>query len=181
MRNTFITLIAPDLDESAAQRAARESEKYLISNGYVSDSMTNCVLDSALGYPPGPRFSELFTEPPCSFGLTFNGVEVRATTIPGFHENGQDGFDVFCPSCGARADMASWGRALDGPYFDVTRTLVCPACKREERLDRYIYRPYVGFARFWITLWNTPPLREDRLHELSDAAAASLRIVLGTR
>jgi len=183
MGDWFIRLIAPELEHEGAEKAKRAAEEHLISNGFVLPARQDCVLGGdGTGFPPGPRFQELFARPVQSLGLWTNGVRISATRDIEFADPGQTEFALFCPDCRSRLEMPpwhAWQQAMTSYMSGGSGLLRCPHCDGTHRVDEWVYVPEVGFTRFRIEFWNTPPLRQDRIRELSEAVGCRLQVVHG--
>lgn len=186
MGDYFINLIAPELDADGAEKAKAATDDYLIGNALVLPEKKDCVLGGD-GFPPGPRFQELFSWPVQSLGLLTNGVQVAATKDIKFVDAGQGDYHFYCPSCRVESfaygdeRYTPWQEAMDSFFDGGSGLLACPHCDRATRVDQWLYVPHSGFSRFRVTFWNSPSLRKERVRELSELIGCPLQIVQGKR
>jgi hypothetical protein len=178
-----VVLIAPDLDYQRAVLASARVREYLIRNGYVGPERTACVPGREGGYPPGPRFAELFVEPPSSLDIECNGVEVEASGRCNFYDNGEIGFRIFCPSCRRQfdldGDLVVWQQAMQEFYQGGAGLLRCKHCGNSAGVDRWTYDPPVGWSRFGISIWNCPHLKPDVIRTLAELVGSELAVFDG--
>jgi hypothetical protein len=175
--------MSPLADYVQAERAAGAVRDCLIGNGYVRPQKTNCVLGAELGFPPGPRFAELFEEPPWSAEVACNGVQIEASEKPQFYDNGEIGFRIFCPSCRRQfdldGDLVVWQQAMQKFYEGGAGLLQCKHCGNSAGVDRWTCDPPVGWSRFGITIWNCPHLRPEIIRTLAELVGSELAVFDG--
>jgi hypothetical protein len=103
----FQTIVDVQVTPQASEALAADVLGWLISSGVVSAERTDCVLDSDLGYPPGPRSDEAVDASGWSGrwqdGWT-NGLDI--TTGSTVFHSGQGGPEaVTCPHCLVKIEL----------------------------------------------------------------------------
>jgi hypothetical protein len=102
------TIAAVQASPQEANTLAADVRDWLVSSGIVSVERTDCVLDSDLGYPPGPRADEVVDASGWSGrwqDMWINGLDI-ATSRTVFGAGQGDPMAVTCPHCSVQIELA---------------------------------------------------------------------------
>lgn len=152
---------------------------WLVDTEVIAAGRTECVLGSALGHPPGPRYADAVTEPdPSLAGLWSNGLEV--VTGRTVFDGGQDELEsATCPHCATTVRLVDDHWQLDDRVWEPFQRAIsvwhsggaglvgCPACAQAAGLNDWSWRPEWGFGHLGFTFWNWPPLAPEFLAEFA--------------
>jgi hypothetical protein len=183
-----------DLDARDDQAAAlaRRLTAWLAERGILDTSPTNCLLDSGLGYAPGPRAWDLVTDwdRPQGGGPWGNGVKVVTgrtvfeTDVP---------LSAGCPGCAESVvltDQETWGitpawdafdRAVGAWLEGGSSTVPCPRCQRPVSFNDWRWPDGGGWALGFLGLefWDWPGLSRGFLREVSQFLGHRLLLIRG--
>ncbi|WP_139256010.1 hypothetical protein [Chitinimonas taiwanensis] len=162
------SVIFPSVGEQDAASLGGDLLAWLVSEGILIFTPCDCVLSSALGYPPGPNYVAATGMADGNLlQLKTNGAEfsIRRTVF----DAGGNGFSLICPSCAARFErLPHWGDAVNDWFCSAGEgQLACPACSVTQTVEEWLYDPPYGFASFGITFWNWPHLTEGFIQALA--------------
>jgi hypothetical protein len=185
----FQAMADVEVDEAGAPLVARAVVRWLVAEGIVDSTVSDCVLGADTGYPPGPHYlSAVDHADERLLLLRTNGLEVDVGRRV-FYSTGGTG-SAGCPRCERTvalqdpADLSvtpEWGLfsgALSRWYEGGSADVECPMCGRVVTFNDWRWpddEPWaVGFLGF--TFWNWPPLRASFVDRL--AGRTGHRIVL---
>ena len=180
MGDWFQVIVDRDATEPEAPRLGAAVHEWLAAEGIVSLEPADCVLGSALGYPPGPSYGRAVVDPDDGlFTLAHNGL--RIVTGRTVFDPGQGGFELVCASCSNRSEVPDeWGEAVDEWCEARGRGLLaCPRCGRSRPVTEWESDPPCVLAYLGFKFWNWPPLKEELVEEIGKRLAHRVVLVSG--
>jgi RNA polymerase subunit RPABC4/transcription elongation factor Spt4 len=181
MGDYYQIIVDPEASEEEAENLASSIIEWLIAEGIIERTQTDCVLGSDLGFPPGPNCmkaveadsSDHFVE------LWTNGLEVyTGRTV--FYHTGEETY-LICTACERRAELSDeWNDAVmewyegKGPGM-----LPCPHCGAERAVTEWQYYPPWGFGCLGFKFWNWPLLDPSFIETLANKLGHRVLLVEG--
>jgi len=171
-----------EASEAEAPALAEAIAYWLAGTGVIRTGATGCVLGADAGYPPGPNFRAVTTEPNEDFlTLWTNGVEVTAHRQV-FHPGQGELGTVACPQCdqtvllsdpatGAVTDhWGPFGDALNTWYSGGSSLVRCSHCGRMIEFNDWLWIGGGPFALGFLGLifWNWPKLSAEFVQQVAD-------------
>jgi len=171
-----------DLEATAeeAEPLARALLAWLVAEGIVEESASDCVLGEGAGHRPGPRCRHALAPHSADdpfLRLRTNGLALR--TGRQVFDAGENGVELTCPSCQATFEPGEdWAKAVGAWYDgDDGTTFACPSCAKAQRLgDWRGPRPW-GFGHLALEVWNWPPLSETFVRAVAERAKHRIVVV----
>ena len=169
MGDWFQTIVDRDATVAEAEQLSKRVVTELVKRGIVSPTLTDCVLGSDLGYPPGSNYLEAVEEQDGGFlDLWTNGLDIIVGRT--VFDSGQGGFQLICGQCSSRVDYAGpskWSDAVEEWYDGKGAGIfVCPICNYSQAITEWQFDPPWGFGNLGLTFWNWPPLKENFVKEM---------------
>lgn len=134
-----------------------------------------------MGYPPGPRFTDVIEGDDSGLlEIKMNGLEV--ITERRVFDNGGNGLDeINCPKCGVNNIDSDWSEALSEWHSGLNDKLKCSQCGKESAIINYDFKPSWGFGEFGLTFWNWPRLTIKFFDELKTFIGKDVRVIYSRR
>jgi hypothetical protein len=181
MGDWFQIIVDKDATEQEAAELASRIRDWLIAEGIVEREMTDCVLGSDLGYPPGPNAEQAVDDEPMDDvrELLRDGLDI-ITKRSVFHAMPGE-VELICTDCGQRFDPPDeWQEAI-GEWYDERGpgNLKCPHCGVERPIIAWEHDPVWGFGYLGFEFWNWPPLRKSFVEEVSKRLGHRVVLVEG--
>ena len=180
MGDWFQSVVDTDASEIEAPQLGADVVHWLVSEGIVRTELTDCVLGSDQGHPPGPQYEKAVdTRNDNLLELWTNGVEVIAKR--NVFAACQGGLELFCTACSHRfAPGDEWARAV-GEWYEMTGSgrVRCPCCGRVQTIDEWEHDPPWGFGNLGFTFWNWPPLKKTFVKQIADCLKHQVVLVFG--
>lgn len=166
-----------DIDATDAEAPALKDrlEAWLIERGVVAAEITDCVLGSDGGHPPGERYGyAIGNESVAAPNLWTNGLVVE-TGRQVYH--GADLETVTCPRCGHVEAMfpreqGRWDTAFDAAINEWLSggpgLVPCLGCAAGIGLNDWDWGYPWAFGALGLTIWNWDELSESFIAEIRD-------------
>jgi hypothetical protein len=168
------SIVDVDVTGDEAAELGERLTVWLIDTGVIASELTDCVLGSPVGHPPGTHYADAIgtdDDPP---NLWTNGVEiVVGRTV--FYTMDLPG--VTCPRCGGFEELESeasrcrttFGAAMNDWYSGTgTGDIACVSCGAVNGLNDWDWgaHPY-AFGELGVTFWNWHPVAQEFIAEVS--------------
>jgi hypothetical protein len=186
MGDWYQSYVAPDIQPSEVQGASSKTVQFLLERGIIREEMSDCVLGSELGYPPGPNAESILADGKnAGFAgvreLWTNGVDLEAgSKLYMLAETLSDDFECICPNCDARHSseffyeiclekLAEWEQGHEAD------SVGCPECNSQSIATAWRTDPdsFVA-ANFAITFWNWSVIDEKFISEMQSLLGSRL-------
>jgi hypothetical protein len=180
MGDSFQTIVIRGARENEAALLGEKVLTHLVKQGIVAADMTDCVLGSDLGHPPGPNYRQALAEIETYdfLGMWTNGLAI--ITQPNFYWSMEGEHQVFCPACGNPADIELIGDPIEEWLKDATQGMLpCPKCNTASSITVWEYDPPAAFGCPAFQFWNWPPLSQKFIHELSEICGHEVVMIEG--
>jgi hypothetical protein len=165
MGDYFDIIVDEEATEDEAPVLAASVVEWLISEGIIGSEMTDNVLGSDLGYPPGPNNEKAGGDKVPH--LWTNGMHViTGRTV--FHPM-QGEVSLICSECGERLQWSDeWSDAV-GEWYDRKGQglLACVRCGHTKPITEWRHDPPWAFGNLGFQFWNWPPLTESFIELVS--------------
>lgn len=165
MGDYFDIIVDEEATEEEAPALGTSVVEWLISEGIISGEMTDNVLGSDLGYPPGPNSDKAGGEKVPDYRT--NGMElITGRTV--FHSVDRE-INLICSECGTCFQPPDeWGDAI-GEWYDRTGSglLACVHCGRKKPITEWRHEPPWAFGNLGFKFWNWPALTESFIQQVS--------------
>ncbi len=188
MSSGFVSIVPVAIELEHPEETAVTVVGWLAEKEIIIPRQTDCVLGSAFGFPPGPRYKDALERGGNYWYFeefnAANGLEViTGRTV--FHAGGNGLSAVTCPCC--RADIIdndAWGDFLAEWVAGGTSHLPCPECGQKSLLNAYDFtieqKLIWAFSNFGLTFWNWPgEFKAGFIGELEDVIGTPVKIVYG--
>lgn len=165
MGDWFQIIVDREASEEEAPALGSSIRDWLVTEGIIEATLTDCVLGSDLGYPPGPNHERATDEKVPE--LWTNGLDIiTGRTV--FHSTGVETY-LICSQCGERFQPPDeWTDAI-GEWYDRRGPglLSCIRCNYTEAITKWQHDPPWGFGNLGFEFWNWPPLNASFIEEVS--------------
>lgn len=180
MSDNYISLVSEKLNGTNAKKTAEKLIKFLSEQKIIENKLTDCVLGSPNGYPPGINYRKALRKPELDLSeLKINGVQFSIKKQ--VFDNGGNGLqEVNCPNCGANTIDDGWENSLDNWHNGITNDNVkCKNCGAENSITKFVFKPTWAFGNFGITFWNWSELNQEFIAELEKIVGTNLKKMSG--
>ena len=160
MSSGFVSLVPEAIELERPVSTARTVVQWLAAKEIIVEQLTDCVLGSSLGFPPGQRYQDAL-EKSGNYGyfekLLINGVQIiTGRTV--FDAGGNGLSAAMCPGCHVNIIDSDWADFLMEWVHGSTSWLQCPACRQKSPLNAYDFnieqKLIWAFSNFGLTFWN---------------------------
>jgi len=165
MGDWFQIIVDRDAGEDEAPALAASIRDWLISEGIIGSEMTDNVLGSDRGYPPGHNQGKAVDEEVPD--LWANGLDIIIGRS--VFDSGAGEISLICAECGERFQLTdAWTEAIGewhsrrGPGL-----LSCIRCSHTRTITEWQHDPPWGFGNLGFKFWNWPCLKESFIEEVS--------------
>ena len=176
------SFIRTDIADDEAPARAEDVRRWLVEEGILLDTQTDCVLGAPTGNPPGPNWRSAVQDGALGgdrfLGLWTNGAEIRGG------ERNVDGCqgDLFgiCPSCQtSQAFTDDFGRAM-GAWVNKEgdSVVACAVCGVRSDITAWTFT-CVALSVLSVTFWNWPQFSASFVSDLTDRLGGDARTFAG--
>ncbi len=186
MSDDFVSIVPDTIELERPVATARTVVEWLAAKEIIVEQLTNCVLGSPSGFPPGRRYQDALDRN-LNYGdfekLLTNGVQV--TTGRTIFDAGGNGLTaVICPGCQANIIGSGWADFLTEWVHGGTSCLQCPECRQKSPLNAYDFnieqKLIWALSNFGLTFWNWPgDFKTSFVAELEGVIGSPVKIVFG--
>jgi hypothetical protein len=183
MGDYFQIIVDCQVSLPKAAALASRIRDWLIDEGIIDRTMTNCVLDEDdIGYPPGANFEQAVeSSHDDTRELWTNGLSIIVGRE--VFDSSPEVPDLLCRHCNAKSRTA-WDQAISDAMSqwregDGVGDLTCPACGHSEPITKWIWDPPWGFGNLGFKFWNWPPLKASFLTEFAERLGHRMVLVTG--
>jgi len=182
MGEWYQTIVDKDATDEEAEALASSVIEWLISEGIIEPTQTDCVLGDDLGYPPGPnhrRAADAGLGPDYLYGFGWNGMHV-VTGRSVFYVTGVE-TELICSACAQRCQITDeWHDAVSEWYEQQgPGILACPHCGYQRPITKWQHDPPWGFGYLGFKFWNWPTFETSFIEEVSKQLGHKVVVVEG--
>ncbi|MBI5570907.1 MAG: hypothetical protein HY914_13270 [Desulfomonile tiedjei] len=170
MGEWYQMIVDEEASEEDAPVLASSIRDWLVAEGIIEGTPTDCLLSEEKGYPPGPnhiKAADAGLGDDYMFRFGINGMEI-ITERTVFHTMGFP-FELLCADCGHLFEPPyEWGDAVTEWYVRTgPGNFPCPQCGVERSITEWQYDPPWGFGNLGFKFWNWPPFEPWFVEEVS--------------
>ena len=179
MGDTYCNIVVDKVDKTLVRTIADKVIQHLVDKKIIGDTLTDCVLGQATGYPPGNNYRLVLEDPDDHLiEISTNGVGVNLGRQV-FYAGGVD--EINCPNCGENIVETDWGPALDEWMKESGNDkIVCPSCTKLFSITEYKFEPNWAFGNVGFTFWNWgSEFKDDFIKDLEQLTGHKINLVYG--